>query len=419
MNHTTRSTTIRILALVTCLVASPGWTKTLYVEKWGISANVDCTRTAPCRTINAALDVAGDNDRIIVGPGIYNEHFEIDIPGLKMESTGGRYATIIDNDMATSDTIQLSASRIVFGKKGKGFTVIGATTGPVAAIFVNSPDASTPISRIRIEGNRIGQARLTDAATNDGFANRYGILVNSGGERIQIRNNIFQNNALDAIECSNCLRALIRDNRMESNGESGIEIMGDSDGSIIERNVVIGNNSNGIVTQIGTSDLRIKNNVSEYNRGGDGFTLINVAGARVESNISGRNDDKGFDLFQSGDANPLSFKNNLTVGNDNDGVFGFNLENARIESNSAIDNGDDGIDLTSTDELAKLKSNNTYGNGNCGLEGDSGDEYIAQRHFVRENSGGGTCDASFELTNPIPSVPGRLKVNRARSLLGG
>lgn len=411
---------LRTTIVLISLLAIPGWAKTLYVEKWGIAANTDCTKSAPCPNIVAALLIAGNNDRVIIGPGIYSERVVVNIPGLKLESTAGRYATVIESDIPTLDTVQLNASRVVFGKKNKGFTVIGALTGPVAAIFVDSPGgAAGPVSRVRIEGNRIGQPRSSALPADGGFHNQYGIVVNAGGERIQIRNNIFQNNALTAIECRGCVKGLIRDNRIESNGGSGIELLEASDGISIEGNVVSTNDSNGIVSPIGTVDIRIRNNVSERNRSGDGFTIVNASGARVEANIAARNDDKGFDFFQTADSDPLLFRNNLLVANDNDGMFGNNIEDARIESNTTVDNGDDGIDFSLTDSLTTLKGNNSYGNGGCGLEGDSGDEYTASKAFLRENAAGGTCNASFELTGSTPSKPGPLKANRAKSLLGG
>ena len=113
--------------IVLCFAHSTNaYAKTLYVEKFGL-LGAACSKSDPCPTINDALAIAGNNAKIIVGPGNYREALLIDKPGIKLESSGGQEVTQIRTDedpLVGTPTIMITADKVAVGKKGgKGFTV--------------------------------------------------------------------------------------------------------------------------------------------------------------------------------------------------------------------------------------------------------------------------------------------------------
>lgn len=101
---------------------------TYTVAKWGADSASCGGSSAPCLTIQQAVDNAGSNSKIIVQPGLYQENVNIITDGLQMESTGGRYSTIIQASDTSDHVLEINASKISIGKKGKGFTFKGSNT---------------------------------------------------------------------------------------------------------------------------------------------------------------------------------------------------------------------------------------------------------------------------------------------------
>ncbi len=172
---------MRLAIISSALIVNSAYAATLYVEKWG-EENAVCSRTEPCNLINAALNRATPNSRIIVGPGNYQENLVINTIGIKLESTGGSKVTTIDGRgsiAATGPTIDVQSDRVSIGKiRGKGFTilsknaeVIRAGNGaeivncniiPPAASFIvyTAEEIFSPASLVaglRIEGNNLYQ----------------------------------------------------------------------------------------------------------------------------------------------------------------------------------------------------------------------------------------------------------------------
>ena len=109
----------------------------LFVEKWG-SDNAECSRTEPCNEITTALNIATSNDRIFVGPGRYDGGLLIQETGIRLESTAGPRATIIDADRVGLGTIgvDIQADRVSIGRAGgRGFTIL-ATDAEVIRVGV-------------------------------------------------------------------------------------------------------------------------------------------------------------------------------------------------------------------------------------------------------------------------------------------
>ncbi|MBL3592209.1 MAG: hypothetical protein JMJ93_01725 [Synergistaceae bacterium] len=76
------------------------------------------------RTLQYALDRAGEGDEIVVGPGLYEESLVITAGSLRIRSLQGAARTILDGGGAPS-ALAVRASGLVF----EGFTVTGAEQG--------------------------------------------------------------------------------------------------------------------------------------------------------------------------------------------------------------------------------------------------------------------------------------------------
>jgi parallel beta-helix repeat protein len=383
------------------------WAKTHYVEKWG-SNTIPCTKTAPCLTIQFAINQAKKNDKIIVGPGIYNENITINLnsgaeplEGMKLESTAGQYGTIITAAAPanpTTSVINIYQPKVQVGKKGKGFTLTGAT-GRYGLEIISPAD-----NRCKIEGNR-------------STGNAYGFILR--GEKIQVRNNVANDNTIAGIRCISCDQALVRENRVVDNGGEGIFIS-DSDRASIERNFASKNDAQGFRFSSDSEFLRVRDNVSELSEFNSGFLLTDSDGALVQGNIAARNGDgasidPGFYLLQGEFNKSPSIKNNLAVGSMTEGFLMSNLLGAKVDGNTSIQSANEGISIASGTTISSFKTNNTYDNDNsgssCGIRNDSGSPVTYSKHFFGGGDGG--CGL---LNGSIATKPSPLKVKNAASL---
>ena len=186
--------TIRALlggvVLVSSCAAIPIHAKTLYVEKFGTPG--PCSKSTPCGNINDALLISAKNDKILVGPGVYEESLLIETPGLALQSTSGLYVTHIradaDGSLIGNPAVTILSDKVKLGKKGgKGFTirsrnapavVAGMDADPVTpfacsldpdlGIYVIDRDLSSmvEVSGLRIEGNQINTHLDSPALAN-------------------------------------------------------------------------------------------------------------------------------------------------------------------------------------------------------------------------------------------------------------
>ena len=140
-----------ILAIMLGTLAIPAMAKSIFVEAGhGADSNSCLKKTEPCRSLAQAFSLAGQNDRIFVGPGNYPINTTLAfLPGMQLTSTHGASATILYGMSASGSLFSMnSANKAVLGRKRKGFTLIvevDATGG--VTVFQSE--------RVRIEGNRI------------------------------------------------------------------------------------------------------------------------------------------------------------------------------------------------------------------------------------------------------------------------
>ncbi len=225
--------------------------KTLYVETWGAD-NATCSKSAPCHTLGGAIGIAGNRDRIVVGPGTFdipNPSLEILQTSLKLTSVAGARATTLVPS-GNGEAIEIEATGVTIGQRGKGFTFRGNFDG-YPAVYVD-----TGADKARIEGNifidendNASSAIDSDSARNtvrgnvvQGFSDAI-YLDNSSldGTRHQVRDNHVTGarNICIGVGSGEKSRNLVSGNVVTNCDYVGFEIYGgDSSGDRIEKNVV-------------------------------------------------------------------------------------------------------------------------------------------------------------------------------------
>lgn len=404
---------MKTLSLLGLILISVVWSgsslaKTIYVEQWGDdSFPGGCgSKLHPCRNISTAQVQSMNNDRIVVGPGVYSGSLYINRSGLKLESTGGRFATVIDASASAIPTLHIGVPNVRVGKKGKGFTVRGAdvtTIYPLNAGLRAIPAAT----RLRVEGNQF-------------TANHNGITLLA--ENALIRGNIIKDNALNGIYCSACDQAVIAENRLFGNYR-GLDILSTDRISILKNHI----HDDGFTMRLdgNTRTAKIQDNVSEDN-GGGGFAVSNFDGLDMRGNIAAilnTSIDNGAGIFIEqqltspfNNAKHATVKHNLSLGNSQRGFRLMDLVDAKLFNNHAVQNDFDGIYLgtNGAQVSAELKNNASYENqSNCGLYNATGTSQSYKNHFF--SAGEFACNG-WSGDGKMPAKPASLNINRARKL---
>ncbi len=372
---------------------------TLYVDKSG-TVNATCSKALPCLHIAHAVNLSKKNGRIVVGPGIYRESIYINngldgpLDGLRLESTAGRHGTIVESPSGNT-VIGIARPKVRIGRKGKGFTLRGATDELGFGI-----EFSNHMDRVRIEGNSL-------------TGNDYGVFAQ--GDRIQIRHNLFVDNANDDLTCS-CDKSIIRENTFVDSGIVAIFENGES--NTVDRNLSVF--GGGYMSVRGKRSKIVNNVVLDTDRWG--LRVNDADGATIQGNILTDNASLGSNysaLYVDQDTFSKSPRvmGNLVVGSGNFGIVLEQLVNGRIDSNTVVQSDLMGIRLDSGVVNPTIRRNSTYftdgSNPACGISNQSVVNVSYSKHFFA--AGDQDCGSMTHIGG-LPGKPGRLKVNRAKML---
>ena len=396
-------------------VCTPVYAKTFHLAKWGANSLACGTTSAPCLTLNwIMLFLAGKNDKVIVQPGVYVENVDITAEGVKIESVAGRAGTIFEASNPGDHVISIQASRVQFGKKGKGFTVRGASGAGSAGVQVDSEVHTNT----KVEGN---------AATG----NDIGFLLQ--GEKVQVRNNkILDTVSGHGIFCSECVRGLFQENIIMNAGSVGI-FLDNSQNVSVFRNGIYGSTGTGIYLLNGSDFGKIQDNVI-FGAGGFGIEVASNSsdGMLVQGNIASEPSVSGLLTNSDGaETKRQTIKNNLVV---NDGFQGYDVDTAVpglgaiFDSNISVGSAGAGVQLDAGTEIKSFKNNTTYASGNgLGIDNNSGNDFTYKKHFWGDPSGpdpdgadGDTHDALDDGGNTVTGTdankPNAFKAKKAAAL---
>ncbi|NMO15972.1 hypothetical protein HPC49_17180 [Pyxidicoccus fallax] len=171
------------LSLTSLTAAQAHGAGTLFVANNGVDSATCGASQSPCRSLSRAIDNARDGDRILVRPGVYGEltgDGDFNDPGeeaaeigggcrcmilvdkrLVIASTDGPTVTVLDARGAQLDVVNITASHVVFGGDGAGFTVTGArTTGDDDGfgVAILADEGVRVIGNIAVDNRSIGFA---------------------------------------------------------------------------------------------------------------------------------------------------------------------------------------------------------------------------------------------------------------------
>lgn len=267
--------------------------KRLLVANSAIDSSTCGSRSKPCRSVSQAIENANSGDTILVGPGHYgdlNGDGDFDDPGeedaevgcgcmilidkrLTLISMHGAAMTILDAAKNDVDVVRITADKVMFGSKNKGFTLTGAgggIPGDEGNFGLNVIAAG-----VKITGN------LARGNTSHGF------LIGDG---------------------SNVKGHTVKDNVATANGAAGFSTRGA--GHNVRNNVASSNLGNGF-SIFGDGKNYYRNNVSVAN-GLAGFTISLLSGAslRFYKNTSTGNTGAGIAVRQTAE-NVEIHKNNI------------------------------------------------------------------------------------------------------------
>ena len=275
------------------------WAQKIFVANNAMDSSTCGTRSEPCRSVGRAIDHANSGDTIVVGPGSYgdlNGDGDFDDPGeedaeesligcgcmilidkrLTLVSLYGAGMTILDASRNDVDVVRITADKVIFGLKNKGFTLTGAgggIPGDEGNMGLNVKAAS-----VKIMGN------LARGNTSNGF------LIGDGFN---------------------------------------------ASGHTVKDNIATGNGSEGFNTR--GAGHHVSNNIANGNLGG-GFSIFGDGQNYYHNNVSVGNGLAGFSISLLPGAS-LRFYKNSSIGNTGAGIsVRQTAENVEINENNIFGN---------------------------------------------------------------------------------
>ena len=284
------------LGLPPTLMAAPQteWTRTFFVANNAIDSSTCGTSNAPCRSISRAIDNARNGDRILVRPGRYgdlNGDGDFNDPGeeaaevgfgcrcmilvdkrLIIESTEGAVATVLDASGAQLDVVNITASHVVFGGNGRGFTLTGARkTGDDDGfgMEVQATRGVRVIDNVAI-GNRsfgfVVRGSLHTARNNISSGNGHGFAFSATEEGHTITDNVATTNGNDeefghGFVISGNSQSSMSNRSIGNKGVGFFLSTTNGSGFVFKENDAIGNRGVGVWVQQGPQLALHRNNI--------------------------------------------------------------------------------------------------------------------------------------------------------------
>lgn len=383
---------------------------------------------SPCRTISQAIANANPGDTVLVGPGVYgdvNADGDLADPGEENSGVAGKTIVVSKNlvlvsrdgagstvirTVASSTALSIEASDVALGKKGRGFTVRGASGSTGIAVGAG-------LSNVTIMGNVVDghpAALATVDGSNHQIRNNWWTagFLRVGGTTVLVRDNLFIGGGLVLLPGASGVT--IDRNQVQRSTGVGIDL--DGTGHTVRRNVVsMGLAGAAFRCQNTCSAVVFQDNIARRNNG-HGFEVLSGANHVLTGNLASGNASSGF-YFNVPVAVTVTLTRNIAAGN---GAAGFtflgmsdNMNMPVVTNCASVGNQGDGIQVAGYLKVEKSSLYGNLGSGfNCGINKTSAlGSVLAQQNYWGASSGPGPdpadqlCgqSAQIDATNPAPS----------------
>ena len=312
--------TLRLSVVLACVAFGASVAHAQQTRTWVSGVGDDgnpCTRTAPCKTFSTAQSNTSINGEInVLDPGGFGS--VTIIKSLTIDGTG-TFASILATftpavtinltDVSGNDPLRIVRLRgISMNGNALSSGGVGTRTGTRG---INISSSNPGIVLVFIEDCVI-----------DGFVNE-GILFNSNGGRMNVRNTTIRNNGTAGIKIdssgANLNRATIEHSTVALSG-NGIYV--EDNGRVSITDVVLSHNTNGLNVTNATASTQVnifhsmiaENTANGIISGGPvTFSTVNVSECMIADNSVG--------LATSGNGRIFSSLNNTLASNASDGAF--------------------------------------------------------------------------------------------------
>lgn len=404
MSEQTRTTKWAVaLVTVTVLAAVPAQAGSVRVSSNGVdSGTCGIGSEAPCATIAQAVSNAAEGDSISVGPGSYAGTTVG--KSLSLTSSAGTGGAVINGPMV------LGASGIEFGKRGKGFSLTGASTLLTVAgdeIVVRGNLFSDGSTGIEVS---LGMDSVIRDNSFDNCNTGVAVLAATGTE---IRGNRFGYTGSAGVYLgASSTSAVVRENR--NFGPSGTGYSIDGTGHVLSRNLAHGTPGGGFVATGTPTNVLLKGNLA-VSTNSPSYLLTVGSGWVLTANAAVNSGAPGFYLAAG---TTFTLTGNVAIGNNGQGILVAGGSGHVLVGNSAVDNAQGGLVLHSVGNGVTVTGGNLYGNnGNCGLNNNSGSAVTATGVYWGDPAGPGldpadtTCGnvAAIVVEEPASS-PAKMKM---------
>ena len=270
-----------------------------FVASGGNDAN-NCSRTAPCKTLQRGIDIAATSSEVqILDSGAYGTTININ-KSITISASG---------ITATVGAITINSATAVVTLRGLSLTGRGTAAG-TAGIRIT---AARTVHIVRCEIERFPGHGIIDAGTE-----------------MFVTDSISRDNGLDGININGAASRLTIDNsRFENNGQNGITTQ--SNRATITRSVFAGNAGSGVLAVVGQVNIT---STTSWNNGANGFYVLNSGQLSLEHSMASDND---VGLSVGGATARISnsvVTNNVTGINNNSGTV-LTRQNNMVSGNTA------------------------------------------------------------------------------------
>jgi len=296
------------LVLAAAWFAAPAHAFTHFIASNGTDST-NCTRTAPCETINQALNNAAVNDTIVCVDTVVTGYIpifksiDIDCSGARLVvrdsiNTSFNAAIYINIPVSAGDTFRTVRLRgiSVNGSNGGNtrFIPIGVRIVSAAAVYIENVVVSDMIQQGILDERTGGQTTLfiTDSIIRNNGGT--GVAIGSQGPSTIVLDNVSSENNAYGIGVASGNQIMINRSVFSGNSAAGVE--GDTGAQIVVNNSSISHNNIGVQ---GNQSVRLSNNDIAFNN-----TALSGASGTFGNNRFSGNATMGTNPTPLGGASP-------------------------------------------------------------------------------------------------------------------